>query len=930
MHVRPRPEDEINRRDFLSIMAASMAMAGLTGCAAAPPEKIVPYVRSPEDLLPGKPQFFSTAMPMAGYGMGLIVESHEGRPIKIEGNPDHPASLGATDVFAQASLLTLYDPDRSQTVTHAGDISTWDAFITNLQDQLSHYDTNGGNGLRILTGTVTSLALADLLQRILQKYPAAQWHQFEPVNRDNARAGAQLAFGKYVDVQYQFKNADVIVSLDSDFLMWPAGKLVYAREFGRRRKMKPGEGTMNRLYVFESSPTITGAKADHHFRTRSSDISEIARSLAQGPEKGSPAATVLADLKRHPGRSLVIAGIEQSPEVHAFVHLINEQLGNVGKTLVYTDPVEVRPVEQTASLKRLADDMAAGHVSTLVMLSGNPAFTAPADFEFSKRLANVPLRIHQSLYFDETAQLCHWHIPETHYLESWGDVRAYDGTVSIIQPLLIPLYQSRTGYELLSAILGDPSRSNYDLVREYWQKHRPGPDFETFWNRSLRQGVVEDTQSAPIAVTARTTITQVAPVSETLEVVFRPDPTVYDGQWANNAWLQELPKPITKLTWDNAALVSPATAAKFGLKTGDIVDLHVGDLRLSPAVFVLPGVADQSVTIHLGYGRYRSGKVGTGHGFNAYAIRSAAGMGFARDVRLVRNGASYDLVTTQQHHDLYDRHMARFTTADEYSKDSAIIRDESEAPPTDETLYAPHPSLDYAWAMTVDLSSCIGCNACVTACQAENNIPVVGKDQVDRGREMQWIRIDTYRSGDADNPNTHFEPMMCQHCENAPCELVCPVEATSHSAEGINEMTYNRCVGTRYCSNNCPYKVRRFNFYQYAEWDIPQFKLMYNPDVTVRSRGVMEKCTYCIQRINRTRIEAQLNDRKIREGEVVTACQQVCPAEAIFFGNLLDPESTVTRSKEEPRHYRVLAELNTRPRTTYLAELRNPNPEMRT
>ncbi len=917
----PKSDDEFSRRDFLSLMAASMALAGLTGCKSAPPEKIVPYVQAPEEILPGKPLYFATAMPMSGHVLGLIVASHEGRPIKVEGNPDHPASLGSTDAFAQASLLTLYDPERAQTVTRTGQISTWDAFITELRPKLDGFRVNG-QGLRILTESLTSPTMADLINRVLAAYPGSRWHQYEPGNRDNSRAGSRLAFGRYVDIQYRFENADVIVSLDSDFLSTEPGKLRYAREFAGRRKVAPGETTMNHLYVIESTPTITGAMADHRFPMRSSEIASFGAD--RQPEW---MRQIFEDLERSRGRSIVIAGETQPPEVHAFVHAINQRLGNIGQTVFYSEPVDANSVEHTQSLRELTEDIKAGRVDTLLSLGGNPVYTAPADFEFSQQLGTVPLRAHHSLYYDETAALSHWHIPETYYLESWGDVRAYDGTVSIIQPLINPLYQTRTSYELLSALLGNPSRSSHEIVREYWQLQHPAPDFESFWAEAVRRGVVPNTQAPPVTMPAL----RPAPsfeggeVSAGLEVVFRPDPSVWDGRWANNAWLQELPKPLTKLVWDNAALMSAATAGTLGVRNDDVIELKHEGRTVEAPVLIAPGHADQSITVHLGYGRLRGGNIASQKGFNAYAIRTATSPWIARAVEVRRTGRQYPLVTTQRHFELQGRHHVRYATAREYAENPEFVHEGVHEPAPDETLYPPHANIDYAWGMAIDLSTCIGCNACVVACQAENNVPVVGKGQVANSREMHWLRIDTYYEGDAQNPDVYVEPMLCQHCETAPCELVCPVEATSHSAEGINEMTYNRCVGTRYCSNNCPYKVRRFNFYEYTNWDIPQFKLLYNPDVTVRSRGVMEKCTYCIQRVNRARIEAKKEDRLIRDGEVVTACQGACPAEAITFGNQNDPNALVSKRKAEPRNYGVLADLNTRPRTTYLAKLTNPN-----
>jgi molybdopterin-containing oxidoreductase family iron-sulfur binding subunit len=928
------PEDDLNRREFLSVMAASMAFAALSGCSAAPPEKIVPYVRPPEELLPGKPIVFATSMPSpSGYGLGLLVESHEGRPIRISGNPDHPASLGSTDIFAHASLLALYDPDRSQTVSQNGRISTWDAFITRLNEPMGRLQSHGGDGLRILTETVTSPTLTDLLNQILAKYPAAKWHQYEPAHRDNSRAGAQLAFGKVVDTQYHFEEADVVVALDSDFLSWPAGNLNYARNFAARRKIEPGAKTMNRLYAIESGMTITGAMADHRFPVRSSAIVEIARAIANNAAQPAWIPRLVEDVETHRGRSIIMAGEVQPPEVHALAHLINSRLGNVGKTVFYTEPVESNPQSSTDSLRQLNADMTAGRVDTLVIIGGNPAYTAPADFNFPQQLDLVPLRIHLSPYFDETAERCHWHIPETHYLESWGDVRAWDGTTSIIQPLIVPLYQTRTSYELVAAMLGDPSLSNYEIVRSYWQKQHTSTDFEDFWTEVVRSGVLTNSTAPQISVAANTAVNAggtTNPPANGIEIVFRPDPTVFDGRWANNSWLQELPKPLTQLTWDNAAFMNDTTASRLNVRSSEIVEIKVADRSVKAPVLIAAGYADDSITLTLGYGRHRSGPVSNGRGYNAYRVRMSSAPWIVTNAEIRGTGERTTLVTTQRHHELGSRHIVRHATAEEYSAHHDFAPEEVESPAVNDSLYPAFQNIDYAWGMAIDLSACIGCNACVIACQAENNIPTVGKTQVANGREMHWMRIDTYFESGPGHPNAYFEPMLCQHCENAPCELVCPVEATSHSAEGLNEMTYNRCVGTRYCSNNCPYKVRRFNFFQYAEWNIPQLKLMNNPDVTVRSRGVMEKCTYCVQRINRARIHAKVEDRKIRDGEVVTACQAACPADAIMFGNVLDPESEVSKWKAQPRNYGVLTELNTRPRTTYLAKLTNPNPAVET
>jgi molybdopterin-containing oxidoreductase family iron-sulfur binding subunit len=925
--------EPIHRREFLSLLGASLAIAGLSGCAEALPSKILPYVRMPEQLVPGKPLYFATAMPMAGYGYGVIAESNMGRPTKVEGNPGHPASLGAASIFAQASVLSLYDPDRSQVVTTLGRISTWESFTAVLNPALADRRAAQGAGLRFLSGAVTSPTLAAQIKRLLDAFPLAKWHSYEPASPDNARAGSQLAYGAYVDRQYRFDRANLILSLDSDFLAQGPLSLKSAREFASRRRTQ--SDSMNRLYVLESTPSITGAMADHRFPVRSSDIEALTFLIAQKLELASQAASIpldaphwldplVADLQRQRGASVVLAGDHQPRSVHAMVHAINHALGNTGNTIVYSEPVEARPVEHLESLKDLVRDIRAGDVQVLTIIDSNPAHTSPADLEFSSVLGSVPLRIHMGLYENETSALCDWHIPETHYLESWSDVRSGDGTASIIQPLINPLYKGKTVIELLSAFSGEPAKSSYDLVREYWRQ-RLGPDFEGAWANALREGIVLDTEAAlrnlplmrfDLTAPARSTSSE-----RPIEVVFRPDPTVFDGTMANNAWLQELPKPITKLTWDNAALISPATAERLRVSNEDVIEIRNKAYSLMAPAWIVPGHADDSITLHFGYGRSRAGSVGNGHGFNAYSIQTSDQRFIVTDARVTKTERTFQLVSTQTHQNMEGRNVVR-------RLEVGSAAPSFEPLDRDLTLYPNREPGEYAWGMSIDLSACVGCNACVVACQAENNIPVVGKDQVSRGREMHWIRVDTYFAGNLDNPDFLFQPVPCMHCENAPCELVCPVGATTHSIEGLNEMTYNRCVGTRYCSNNCPYKVRRFNFLQFADYSTPVLKLLHNPDVTVRSRGVMEKCTYCVQRINRARITAEKDERRIRDGEIVTACQATCPADAIVFGDASDPQSRVARLKAEPRNYSLLGELNTRPRTTYLARLTNPNPEI--
>ncbi len=937
-HATEWPEG-VSRRHFLHLMGASLALAGLSACTRQPTETIVPYVRQPEEIVPGKPLYFATAMTLGAAALPVLVESHMGRPTKIEGNPEHPASLGATDLFAQASVLTLYDPDRSQVLTHLDEVRPWTAFLGAIRSQLAIQKTTQGAGLRILTETVTSPTLAAQLEALLAAFPRAKWHQYEPVNRDSARAGARMAFGQYADAQYRLENADVIVSLDADFLAsgYP-GFVRYAREFARRRKLVEGNKTMNRLYAVESTPTTAGAVADHRLPLSASEVENFAWSLAAAlglPAGAAPPGlpwvkAVAADLQQHRGSSLVIPGEQQSPAVHALAHAINQALGNVGRTVFYTDPAEARPVEQNESLRELVATMKAGQVEMLVILGGNPAFNAPADVEFSQHLAKVGVRVHLGLYHDETAALCHWHVPEAHYLESWSDARASDGTVSIVQPLIAPLYGGKSAHEVLAAFSEQPDQSGYDIVRAHWRKQRPAADFELAWRQWLHDGWVPGTALAEKALTARLPDPPPAApaASPSLELIFRPDPSVYDGRFANNGWLQELPRPLTKLTWDNAALVGPAFAEQRRLKNGDLVELEADGRKMTAPVWIMPGHPSNAVTVTLGYGRRRAGRVAAGAGFDAYVCRSSRAPWRVPGVKLTPLGRNYALTATHGHHSMEGRQPVIAATLGEFSANPDFVHQRHHEPGPEMTLYPPHKYEGNAWAMSIDLNSCVGCNACVVACQAENNIPVVGREQVAMGREMHWIRIDRYYQGGLDDPQTFFQPLPCMQCENAPCEPVCPVQATVHSSEGLNDMVYNRCVGTRYCANNCPYKVRRFNFLLFADFETASLKLGRNPDVSVRSRGVMEKCTYCVQRINQARIGAEREGRPVREGDILTACQQACPADAIVFGNQNDKTSRVARLKAESRNYSLLAELNTRPRTTYLAAVRNPNPQL--
>lgn len=934
------PEDDAaGRRHFLKVMGASLALAGLTACTRQPTEHIVPYVRQPEGLIPGRPQFYATAHTVGGLATGLLVESHLGRPTKVEGNPEHPASLGACDIFSQASVLQLYDPDRAQALRYGGEIRSWGAFEAEIRKAMARQRAAEGAGLRILTGAVTSPTLGDQIRTLLGELPRAKWHRWEPAGAHSARGGAMLAFGQPLNVYYDLSNADVIVALDSDLLASGPAGLRYARQFAARRRTAGGQPGMNRLYVLEPMPTPTGAAADHRLPARAADVEPFTVHLAAsvGVQIGNPGRVehpewqkwlpaVAADLQAHRGRSLVVAGEHQPPAVHALAHAINQALGNVGSTVFYTDPVEVDPVDHLASLQELAADLDAGAVELLLILGGNPVFTAPADLNLRERVQRANLRVHLGLYDDETSEVCHWHLPESHYLEAWGDARAFDGTASIVQPLILPLYRSRSIYEVLGILEATPRMSGYDIVRAYWNRQRPGADFERFWRRAVHDGVIPDTALPTRTPEVRFGWSGTPPERGGFEIVFRPDPAIHDGSFANLGWLQELPKPVTKLTWDNAAIMSPAMANVLRVETSRVVELDHRGRKVRAPVFIQPGHADGCITVHLGYGRRRGGRVAAGAGFDAYALRTSTAMWNDFGLRVRDAGGPYELATTQGQHILDARRtIIRHADVGAYLADpEAAIRDT--APPRELFMYPEYKYDGYAWGMAIDMSVCTGCSACVVACQAENNIPVVGKDQTAKGRAMHWLRIDTYYQGGLANPDLFHQPMLCQHCETAPCELVCPVAATAHSSEGLNDMIYNRCVGTRYCSNNCPYKVRRFNFLQYSDLTTPSLKLLRNPDVTVRTRGVMEKCTYCVQRIQQAKIQAEKEDRKVRDGDIRTACQAACPTEAIVFGDINDPNSRVARMKAEQRNYGVLADLNTRPRTTYLATLKNPNP----
>ncbi|MGH9606168.1 MAG: TAT-variant-translocated molybdopterin oxidoreductase [Terracidiphilus sp.] len=966
--------DPVSRRGFLKLMGASMALAGLAGCTKQPEELIYPYVKAPADLVLGEPMYFATAHPFTTGAIPLLIKSSEFRPIKVDGNPEHAYSKGGSDPFSQGTLLGMYDPDRSQHILYRGENREWGDFVEAFTAKMA--STKDGTGIYFLSAGITSPSLARQWQAVAAAYPKAKLVQYEP-----AIAGTWAEKG--INAQFDLSEADILVSLDADFISGAAypGFHKLVREYAKRRK-RPENG-MNRLYAIESSTTTTGMKAEHRQLLRASEIPAFTAELASAlgvAGVNSPAyewsygqkqflAALVKDLKANPGKSAVLPGLYQDPSVYAMAMAINSELGNVGKTVfVSAETVNPMPSDQFGDMKALVADMNAGKVNWLVMLDSNPIYNAPADLGFASAFSKVNTHVHLGSHLDETGQISEWHINSAHYLESWSDCRAYDGTVSVVQPMIAPLYNGKSAHEIFQVLLNEPMLSAYAVVRETWKDKLTsscagictGPtSFEEAWRKSLHDGWIEGTafdKTAAVKVDASYKGSVPAPSpKDSLEIIFRPDPAVYDGRWANVGWLQELPKPITNLCWDNGAMLPGALITKLGVGEEDIVEMCVGDGKVKAPVVDMFGHPQNSVTTHLGYGREFAGRVGAGLGFNAYAIRNTWSPFYATgSIRHVPG--KWGVAITKSHYQdhrgkmfgeqgtgdnslegdeaLGERAIVRYATLDEFKKNPNFAHEgfERETPSMDTSLF---PNWDYSkaatankWGMSIDMNSCVGCNACIVSCYAENNIAVVGKQQARIGRTMQWIRIDTYFEGDLSAPRAHMQPMLCQQCEDAPCELVCPVGATLHTPEGLNMMVYNRCVGTRYCSNNCPYKVRRFNFLLYSDYETESLKLMRNPDVTVRSRGVMEKCSYCIQRIEAAKITADKENRPIRDGEIVTACQQACPAQAIVFGNLNDNTSRVTKLRGNQRTYQVIADINTRPRTTYIAEVLNLNPAL--
>jgi len=943
----PRFRDIVNafdRRRFLQLMAASMALGGLSGCGPEPnARQLLPYVQEPENVIPGRNRYYATATTHEGYATGVLVAHQMARPIKVEGNPDHPASLGGSSAIMQASILEFYDPRRAQLIVGNGQITTWEAFVAALHERRAALTARKGDGLRILTGTVTSPSLAAQLASLQQQFPAMRWHQWQPLHRDNELAAAETSFGGPVERTFDLSTADRIFGIESDLISTTPGWLAYARAFAARRRPHETGGKMNRVYALESTPTLLGAKSDHRLAMRPEEIAASMRYLAgllgAGPsewaqQENAHAAWLKAaadDLSHHKGSALVHAGREQPAEVHVLTDAINGTLSAFGKTVRLIAPIETNASSKVQSISSLVEDMKAGKVDTLIIIRSNPVYDAPADLDFGGSLKYVPLSVSLAVYDDETALASTWRLPCAHEYETWSDARAFDGTVTIQQPQARALYGGHSPQEVLALLLGNPVSNDYSVLRQFWrqraQQENRG-DFDSFWHEAVRIGLVPNTAGAPASLSPNSNAISGLPAPAPPRAggtwaLFRPDEGNWDGRYADNPWLLEMPRAFTRLTWDNAALIAPSTAKRLGLNNDDVVEVSIDQTTVRTPVYVLPGQAPDCITLPVGWGR-TGGGLGTGAGFNAYRLRRAPDPWMVQIGAIKKTGDVYRLATTQHQDRVLGRDLIQEGTLDQFNSNPAsLVKKEKQ-----ESLYPPFEYPGRAWAMAIDLNSCIGCQACTIACQAENNVPIVGRNMVLDQRVMHWLRIDRYYSGDADAPDIAFEPMPCMHCENAPCEVVCPVHATVHDHEGLNLMVYNRCVGTRFCSNNCPYKVRRFNFYAFADKN-ERPPESWNPEVSVRGRGVMEKCTYCIQRIRTTQIAADREDRDIRDGEVVTACQQACPTQAIIFGNRNDPNSAVTKRKASPVDYVLLEELNTRPRTSYGALIRNPNPAIK-
>ncbi len=976
-----------DRRHFLKIMGASMALAGLGvgGCRRWPKEHIVPYAHRPEGTMPGVQEHYASCFDFGGIAQGVLVTSNDGRPTKIEGNPEHPDSRGASDAFTQAAILDLYDPDRSRSVTYGGEQSSLSAF----KEWVAAYMPDKGEGIAVISEPSSSPTFHRMQRAFKKQYPRAVWAEYDPVANTNEREGLRYAFGGSWMPVYDFSKADVIVSLDADFL--GAGPMQVANTRGWAAGRNPEHGTMNRVWIVESALSVTGANADERQAMRPAQIARIAEQLDAAftrtqlaiedsyyPEKEQIAwaEKMIADLKKAGKHGLVVAGVSQPPVIHYLAARINEFIGSVGTTVSY------RAVEGggAATLDDIAASMKSGDVRGVVIIGGNPAYNAPGNLKMAEAISSMPLSIHLSVEDNETSDACKWHVNRAHWLESWNDGRSADGTVCIGQPLIEPLFGGLSAEEFLAVMSGQEITDSLTLVRTTFNSS--ADQWNPAWRTAVHDGVVANTamlETPPVNRNWSGGITKVAGRGPKLSaVVFVPSGSVWDGQFANNGWMQELPDTITKLTWDNAALISPKTAEEKGLKQGDLIEVIVDGKSIEIAVLPVPGTADDVVVLALGYGRTFAGHVCTDAGVNVYPLRNSKDP-WVNTVGILPTGKTYPLATTQTHFGIDTTPgkgaqerlplLYREGTLSQYKQKPDFAQHVGHSVHS-LSIYKEQQfeGAKYKWGMSIDLSTCTGCNACVAACHAENNIPIVGKDQVLMGREMHWIRIDRYfafgvdgRGGwDGNNlKGVAIQPVNCHHCENAPCEEVCPVAATVHDTDGLNTMVYNRCIGTRYCSNNCPFKVRRFNYFDFFRRDPlrstgmlqvqPDYyvktqsggktlrAMQFNPDVTVRMRGVMEKCTFCTQRIQAVKITTKnawvkkppaqkAKDPRVslQDGSIVTACQQACPAGAIVFGDLMDEQSNISKKHNDSRSYEMLSELNIKSRLKFLARLNNP------
>jgi molybdopterin-containing oxidoreductase family iron-sulfur binding subunit len=1073
------PPSGASRRQFLQLMGAAMAMAGLAGCRR-PEQKILPYARKPEEVIPGIPQYYATGMPFRDVLRPVLVESHEGRPTKVEGNGDHPVGQTGTSGFEQASVLNLYDPDRSRSVRREGSEVPWSDFVSfcrGLEQQAAQQN------VAVLMEENPSPTVQAMRQRMADRFPNLEWVTYSSTGDNPVRLGMQQAFGRSLRPRYNLGEAEVILSLDSDFLDGRHRDYLHnTQSFAEGRRLEDADDDMSRLYTVESQFSTTGGSADHRLRMQARRIKTFAAAL--GAELGVGSAPdvrwsekervyvreIARDLEEAGSQGVVLAGESQPPEVHALAMAINQQLGGIGTTVTLFDTGGEQPASQEDALTDLVDAMEGDEIDSLFMIGVNPVYDAPAELGFEAAMANVQNTVHCGLLRNETAQASRWHVPRTHYLERWGDGRAYDGTLSVIQPLIRPLYDdAHSEIEVLNLLATGVDATGYDLVREQWRQRLSG-NFEERWRQVLHDGYLEDTRYSTASVQQANVPSMSAPRGDQeLEVVFRRDPKLLDGRFSNNAWMQELPDPVTKIVWDNVAVMSPATAEELGLEVirsegnfyADRVELSVNGATVDLPVWIQPGHPDGSIGVTLGYGRqisttregydtpfwdvtdeqdvYNNAPIAGGVdsdgnpvdvvGSNVAPLRPT-GDRVAEGVEISKTGSDYLIATTQEEGSMQGRPIVRWATLDEF-KDDPYFVDKNQPPvpelghdsgdghaggetvhsedayglvagtgtdahtvsdvpenpqtggnshadstshgdgapadtsdhgggahgdghqaqgaenvegyqdypmmweenhPKDQPASKDNPYYQNQWGMSIDLNTCTGCNACIVACTSENNVQVVGKEEVSNGRHMYWIRNDRYyvteEDGDPEDPEMLMQPVMCQHCENAPCESVCPVAATVHSPDGTNQMIYNRCIGTRYCANNCPYKVRRFNFYNWTKTLPTEVQMAQNPDVSVRSRGVMEKCSWCVQRIRQSQQQADNEDRDLHPNEVETACQQACPTDAITFGDLNNPESDVVKEKQNPRRYELLSYLNTKPRLSYLGRVRNTNPRI--